>query len=579
MTLSPRGNSVPAAEFAHTLDTPRTARIQGHLSISFDRVGTLLLALVAVALHVRFITSVGGLWRDETNSVNLATLPSFADTWRFLDYDSFPVLFFAVLRGWTTIFGANDVALRALGLLTGLGILAALWANARAFGVRWPLLAYALVGLNPMFIRYGDSTRAYGLGILLILLTMRSFWRLVEDSVPTSWRRILPAAILGLLSVQCLYYNCVLLLAIAAGASAVAAARRHWRTVAIVLGLGLLAAASMLPYVPMIRRMGEWTFLVSYPADFAWLWKRVGEVIGSPSPVLIWLWTILFLIAVVLVATRFVKLFAATNQPDRATGAIALPAAVTFAAVAMIVGVAGYALFLRVLNYYTQPWYYITLVGFAACTLEAIFGEWSTKRTPTGSFFRGARRTAAVLLLLAAFPAWQLLETRHTNVDLLAAQLLPLAQSGDVILVPRWECAITLARYYRGPAEIITLPPIGDHRFHRYDLVLQDMKTPEAVRPVLDRLEGTLRSGHRVFLAGTLPFANSTVAPPSLPPLRRDDNGQWHGGPYYSVWDLQAAQFLRSHSTGAARVAVAIPNGARVQAFEDLELGYIEGWR
>ena len=190
-----------------------------------------ILLLLATALHVRFVTHVGGLWRDETNSVSLATLPSLAEIWQFLDYDSFPVLFFGVLRGWTTLFGAdNDLALRALGLITGLGILGALWVNARAFGIKWPVLSFALIGLNPMLIRYGDSTRAYGLGIVLILLTFRSFWRLVDSPSPPPAKRILPAALLALLSVQCLYYNSVLLFAIAAGAMTVAFRQRAWRT-------------------------------------------------------------------------------------------------------------------------------------------------------------------------------------------------------------------------------------------------------------------------------------------------------------------------------------------------------------
>ena len=47
----------------------------------------------------------------------------------------------------------------ALGLLIGLGVLVALWVNARAFGSRLPILSLALVGLNPMIVRYGDSNR------------------------------------------------------------------------------------------------------------------------------------------------------------------------------------------------------------------------------------------------------------------------------------------------------------------------------------------------------------------------------------------------------------------------------------
>ena len=258
----------------------------------FESVTVTLLALLVTALHVDSSTQCGRLWRDEANSVNLATLPSFAEMWRVLDFDSFPMLFFAVLRGWTAIFGANDdLALRVLGLITGLGILGAAWASGRSFSIKWPVLSLALIGLNPMLIRYGDSTRAYGLGILLILLTLRSFWRLVDSPGPPTTRRIIEATLLAVLSVQCLYYNSVLLLAIAAGAMAVAIQSRAWRTLCSILGIGMLAAASLLPYIPMMRRMREWTFLVSYPEEVsAWLWTRLCEVLGSPSRLGIWLW-------------------------------------------------------------------------------------------------------------------------------------------------------------------------------------------------------------------------------------------------------------------------------------------------
>ncbi|HEX8281040.1 MAG TPA: hypothetical protein VF551_06665, partial [Chthoniobacterales bacterium] len=193
-----------------------------------------LITLVAVALHVRFVTHVGGLWRDETNSVNLANLASFAEIWRNLDFDSFPILFFAVLRTWTAMWGMeNDAALRALGCMTGLAIIAVLWVNARTMGARWPVLAIALVGLNPMIIRYGDSTRAYGLGILLILLTIRSIWRVVDPAAAVTARRVAVAALCALLSVQCLSYNSVLLLAISAGAAAVALRARAWSRIGL----------------------------------------------------------------------------------------------------------------------------------------------------------------------------------------------------------------------------------------------------------------------------------------------------------------------------------------------------------
>ena len=550
----------------------------------------LVITVVAIALHVRFVTHVGGLWRDETNSVQLAALPKLTEVLRFLDYDSFPIVFFAVLRGWFGVFGSdNDVALRALGCITGLTVLGAVWWNARAFGIRWPVLSLALVGLNPMIIRYGDSTRAYGLGILFLLLTFRSFWRLVDSASPPSAKRVAISAALSLVCVQSLYYNSVLLFAIAAGTIAVAARRRAWKTVGLVFGVGLLAALSLLPYVPMMRRMRDWTFMVSYPADLPWLWKRVCEVLGSPDPLGIWLWLGLLFAGLGLVASfaaaRLWRAF--TRRPGKAENSDAdqtrgVPDSVLFAATALAVGIIGYAAFLRSLHYYTQPWYYITLVVFAACALEIIFGAWLANRTNrTLSAFLGHGRLVAGLALLCftALPDWEEMPTRHTNVDLLAEQLRPLAVSGDVILVPRWECAIPLARYYHGPGEIITLPPITDHRFHRYDLVLQQMMTPDPLRLLFARLEETLHSGHRVFLAGTLPFPPADQALPNPPPGYRDASGKWHGGNFLTAWNLQVGQFLAIHAARGGFTRIPTPGNARVQEFENLELGVMEGWR
>ncbi len=546
----------------------------------------IIIVTVAITLHIRFVTHVGGLWRDETNSVNLATLPTFAEVWHFLDYDSFPILYFALLRTWAGIFGAgNDEALRALGLLIGLSVLGALWANARAFGCRVPLLSLALVGLNPMIVRYGDSNRAYGLGILLILLTLRSFWRLVERPAAPSTRRIAVAAILSVLSVQCLYYNAVLLLALATGAVAVTIRARAWRTAGIILLIGAFAGASLLPYAPIIIRMREWTFLVSYPASFSWLWKRAGEVMGSPEPGAVWLWVALVVvglgIATVLGARALLRRRGPKADSQSQQASEGLPAAVIFAAVTLVIGVAGYSGFLKMLNYYTQPWYYVTLAAFVACTLDAIFAAWPIN--PNHNRFtmalRCLRPAVAILLLCFTLPlTWSELPTRHTNVDLIAAQIQRHSQKGDVILVPRWECAISFCRYYHGQGELVTIPPIDDHRFHRYDLVLAEMSIANAHQPVLDRLEQALRSGHRVFLADALRVPDAEVQLPSLRAPYQDPNGGWHGVPYDEIWKAHVGRFLRTHAKRGCRIEVPLTPGAQVQNFEELDPGVLEGW-
>lgn len=571
-----RGAEFPphAEEHSSPLEAPLA---ETRTAVWLDRSESLLIALlvlIVTALHVRFVTNVGGLWRDETNSVNLATLPSFAEIWRLLDYDSFPMLFFALLRGWAGIFGADDdLALRALGLITGLGIFGALWASARSFGIKWPLLSFAILGLNPMFIRYGDSTRAYGLGMLLILLTLRSFWLLVESRHAATPRRVAITTLLALASVQSLYYNSVLLLAIAAGASAVAIRTRAWRTVGIILGIGLVSAASLLPYIPMMIRMQRWKFLVTYSTDFAWLWEHVCELLGSPNRLGVWLWPALVIVGLCVAAAAGVRAW--RNRADCSRN----PAPALFAGVTLAVGIVVYAGFLRVLNYVTQPWYYVTLAVFVACLLEVLFATWPAKKAVSVPLRFARLAVALVMLCFAVRPAWSELPTRHTNLDLVGERIQKFATRDDLVLVPLWECAIPLSRYYRGPAEIVTIPPLSDHRFHRYDLLLEQMTTAEPLRPLFARMEEVLRGGHRVFLVGFLPFRKPDRPPPSLPPAYQDAEGNWRGGAFRKVWQIQAGYFLRTKSTGAGTIEVPIPDGASVQEYENLDLKVIQGWQ
>ena len=285
-----------------------------------------------------------------------------------------------------------------------------------------------------------------------------------------------PPRSLALLSVQCLYYNSVLLLAIAAGAVAVACDDEHGKPWASCWASASCPLHRLLPYVPMMRRMREWNFMVSYPADLAWLWKRVCEVIGAPDPLGIWLWLGLFFVGLGVVAglaasrvwpwvrptadqwrrRRNRSTTAATDGPQSPLFLIA----VLFAAVALVVGVIGYAAFLRMLHYYTQPWYYITLVAFVACALDVLFGVWPGAAEPSDSpcalAERPAGRWACACCALRDCPIGKKCRSATRMWTCLppgSGRLLP---SGDVILVPRWECAIPLARYYRGPAEIIT---------------------------------------------------------------------------------------------------------------------------
>jgi hypothetical protein len=524
--------------------------------------------LLVVYLHVHFRQMAGGLWRDEANSIAVASLPSFADTWANLQFDSFPILFFVILRGLAAVFSPdNDAALRTYGLLVGLGIIGALWLNARLFKSRWPVVSLALLGFNPLFIRYGDSMRAYGLGILLLLLTFGAVWRVVESAQPRRW---LLAALAAVLSVQALYYNSVLLFAICTAGALTAARERDWKKAAAILGIGAVSALSLLPYMGTIHRLREWNFLVQMPMSLPWMWRTLCDVIGAPDPLGIRVWTPLFLGALALAGWRMF------SRRETEAPAPAANRAEWFAGSCLTIGAGCYLAFLKTLNYYTQPWYFIAFLAFAAVCMDVLYGRFAAGAAT------GWRRLAPVFLLVV-FGALTFLQTvenlreRQTNVDLIAGQLSQMAAKDDLILHARWECAITFDRYYRGQTPQMTLPPLDDHRFHRYDLVKAQMMAVEPLAPVWTKISETLRAGHKVWVVGGLLFGRPGGIPPQLPPAWMGPDGRWHGGPYYAVWQAQAGHFLSLHAAAGSRIGVVARQPIR--DYENLSLSVFEGWK
>ena len=74
--------------------------------------GTALVAtwLVLTSLHA------GPLWRDETNSINVAQMPSLREFWDSMQFDSFPALWLLLLRCWSFLGLANsDAGIRKIG--------------------------------------------------------------------------------------------------------------------------------------------------------------------------------------------------------------------------------------------------------------------------------------------------------------------------------------------------------------------------------------------------------------------------------------------------------------------------------
>jgi hypothetical protein len=518
-----------------------------------------LATVIAVFLHVVFLTHAGALWRDEASTVYLATLPSLRDVWRWLPYDHCPPMIHIAIRAWWTLgLAGSDFSLRVLGLCLGLLLPAAFWAASRIMRSGPPLLPLALVAVNPTIISVGDSFRGYGLGAVLNVLMLALVWRLARNLTRVN---AMLAALAAVLSVQCLYQNAFFVLTACCGGIVVCLMRRRYRGTLWILGVGLLAALSLVPYIQIVRRSQEWYALEKSGFTFAVAWNSVSSAIGFPIHAFSVVWVALSALAL------GAGLFAVRQWPQTAREADQRELAL-FAATSVLVGTATFVLFLKTADLPTQPWSYTPLMAFVALCLGV--GVPASHR-----WARPAVLVFAALATIAACPlALPALQTRQTNVDVIAQHLAQDAAAGDYVIVHPWYCGATFARYYKGAASWSTLPPLADHYLHRYDLLKVEMQKENAIQPVLDKVASTLQSGHRVWLVGPIPLTGER--PLAMRPAPGNEWGWWDE-PYSLIWAGQAGYFIVSHAERGGLVMA--PEASGVSSYENLPVVMVTGWR
>lgn len=525
----------------------------------FEIAAVVLLSLLAVALHVVRAQNAGGLWRDEAGAVQLANLPTIGEVFQRFPHEAFPMLFPLTIRAWTAVFGSSDPALRLFGLTVGIAILGVLWLNARAAGTL-PLVSVALLGFHPWFLTYGDSVRGYGLGTVLILLTFWAYARLVERP---DGRAIVIAAVTAVLSVHCLLHNAALLLGMGAAAAIVGVVRRRWRVAVAALGVGLLAALSLLPYARPLTAARQWDILVVEELSAHRILLAIAGAFTFVRLPVYYAW--LTLLAVSLLAALWMLIRKADPEPA-ATDArlfrlLAVPAA--FAA--------QYGLFVA-LGYHPRIWYCLPLMALMASAVDGLLA--SPERFPVLRLARLAAAATFTALLLPA--AYQEAKLRMTNIDRIAQHLGAHARRRDLIVVNPWFYGISFHRYYQGRARWMTIPRLADHRMHRYDLIKARMTSEKPIGDVLRMIHGTLRSGNRVWVVGAYDVPPAGQPPIVLEPAPGSPWG-WADAPYTASWSYQLGAFLQRQEVRQWHIHV--PAGGGVNSFEDLDVYAFQGGR
>jgi len=487
------------------------------------------LVLVVATLEAHLLLNRGALWRDEINTLNVATGESLAAVWRMLEFESAPLLWLLVVRSWSALgLGETDLGLRLLGVLGGASVFLAGWWVARRFEVRWPVAFLLLVALNPDVLRWTHSLRAFGLGAALTLLVFDAMFRL---ATAPSRARIAWALLVTVLCVHTLYFNPVFVLAICLGAALVCLRRREAGRLGLIVSVGGVAALSLLPY----RTTLDAQYLVGGTGWNFELPLQILPVLASQGGFAPWLWLALLGAAAV-----------ASHRAWRG-GDEALRDRALFAASTAVAGVVLLATFLVVLGYPPQAWYFVGLVVLVGLSLSLLLP--SLSEDPR---IARAGLVGALLVAVVSLPAGcRSTGTRYTNVDLIAKALERTANPQDLVVVQPWVLGIPFDRYYRGEAPWTLLPPLADHGMHRWDLLGEQIAAPEPLRDVFGQVRATLDAGGRVFVVRLFPALAAGQPPLRLPPKAE---GVSEAGLYDLSWANQLDAMLREQASDIQRL-------------------------
>ncbi len=522
-----------------------------------------ILTLAAGYLHILVLTHAGALWRDEVGTVGLATLPDFTDTWKMLAHNADPILFPSLVRVWAALgLGRTDFGLRLLGFVAGLSVVAAIWVTGRLMRITWPVLSLALLATNLAIVRWGDSLRPYGLGSALLLLVVGSVWSFISQP---SRKRYLIAAMVGVLGVQSLYQSSFFLLATCCSGAIVCLRRKERQMGLATLCIGLPAALSVVPYAPLIIEAQSWLAIQKRVFHPLLLWNRFFDALSLSASWMYLVWLALFLLALGVGCATL-----ATGGRTASADARDLP---FFASLNLILGTIGLLVFHRIARFDIYPWHWLPFMVFAAVNMEAALAVWAQRiRTPW--------LILVYMVSLVPLPGTvRGANCAHTNMNIVVAEMSKYTKAGDFIVVYPWEFGITFARYYTGSVEWVTLPPVNDLRFHRYDIVKQDMLADKPIKPVLDRIERALASGHRVWVVGGLPNQGpgETEVPTFRPaPAPNSQIGQF-AADYPYIWGRQVADFLVKH--GQYIWIPPVPSDHCLIGYELVPAFTVTGWK
>src|SRR3989344_418350 len=141
----------------HVINYVSMRKIINWVKLNIDLMG---LTLIGAFLRLRVIVK-DDLWYDEAFTGLLMRVGK-EESWKIVTDDPHPPLYYLMLKGWTTVFGVNDFALRSLPVLFGILLIVVIYYLVKElFNKETADIAAFLAAVNPFLIAYSVEARSY----------------------------------------------------------------------------------------------------------------------------------------------------------------------------------------------------------------------------------------------------------------------------------------------------------------------------------------------------------------------------------------------------------------------------------
>ena len=331
------------------------------------------------------------------------------------------------------------------------------------------------------------------------------------------------------------------------------------------MGIGFLAALSLVPYVSSIFRVREWDVISRIELPASLLLQRITYALclQRPTIALVWYGSV-FAVLLIPVLLTMRRKQAGVNRDDTHV----------FIFLTGIVALGTLVVFVKSVGYATMPWQYLPFMGLIACLAECSLQRlWANDR---GWLMRSA--IACLIVLSGIQSIRQQAHLRRTNLDIITNELVEHARSDDLIVVSPFYLTVGFA--YHGKkiaANWTSLPPIPVSEASRpFPHMKAAMASVNPIAPVLEMVTATLKKGRRVWLVGNFNFLPAGKIPPLLLAAPDPVYG-WNFGPYAESWSMQIGFLLQSHAAAAKNIPVS--SGIAVNPLENLDLILVSGWK